>query len=214
MFSPDWFKHGLWLAVLALVGTSCYPGELTVSEADLVTVNHDADYFANNNPSTYFMPDTVGILDDEADEEQLTREEMDFILDQIDRNFDDLGYDRVDEIDEDNLPDVVILVNALITDYRGAGGCIPWWPGWGWDPWWPGWGWGPGYCYPSYVYAYTTGTLSMDMINPDDSTPEELDRVWHAGLNGILRSSVSGNEAFVRDGIDKAFELSPYLSAD
>ena len=54
----------------------------------------------------------------------------------------------------------------------------------------------------------------MDMVPPLEVVPAqepELRRVWQGGLNGVLRSSVQGNEKFIRDGIDKAFELSPYL---
>lgn len=194
---------------LSLLVLSCYPGSINIEEADIVSTNYDAAYFSGNSPSTYFLPDTVVAIGEDVEEAQLSREEMDFILNLIENNFEDLGYTRITEIEEDNLPDVLVTASALVVNVRGAGGCIPWWPGWGWYPWYPGWGWGPGWCYPSYVYSYDTGTLTIDMIAPDEEAgDEEIKRVWNAGLNGILRSNVSGNEKFVTDGINKAFELS------
>ena len=207
------------LFVLAVAGlllgglSGCYPGSLSVEETDVVATNYDPVYFTANNPQNYFMPDTVGLIGDPEADPQLTREEMDFILEQVARNMDEYGFERLDAIDEDDPPDLVLLVSAVVQKV-GVGGCIPWWPGWGWGPWPPGWGWRPGYCYPSYVYSYDVGTLAMDMVPPLEVVPAqepELRRVWQGGLNGVLRSSVQGNEKFIRDGIDKAFELSPYL---
>lgn len=196
--------------------SACYPGSINVEETDIVATNYDPVYFAANNPQNYFMPDTVGLIGDPERDTVISREAMDFILEKVAQNMEDYGFERVDEIDENNPPDLVLLVSAVVQKVQG-GGCMPWWPGWGWGPWPPGWGWGPGYCYPAYIYSYDFGTLTMDMIPPLEVTPAEepeLRRVWQGGLNGVLRSSTKGNEAFIRDGIDKAFELSPYLERE
>ena len=200
------------LGFLVFGAFSCYPGDITIEEADIVSTNYVRSYFDGNSPSKYFMPDTVVVIGDATEIPQLDRDEMDFILAQVSRNFDALGYERITKVEEGNLPDVVVTVSALVVNVKGAG-CIPWYPGWGWGPWYPGWGWGPGYCYPTYLYSYDTGTLAIDMISPvaPANGDDEFYRVWEAGLNGILRSNVQGNENFVRDGVDKAFELSPYL---
>ncbi len=201
------------IAIIALViTTACYPGDdLVVSDLDIVATNYDDEYFNRNSPRTYFMPDTVGVIGDgDANDYELTRAEMDFILAQVASNFSALNYERIETVDDNNLPDVVVTVNTLVTDVTG-GGCIPWWPWWGWYPWYPGWGWGPGYCYPAYVYSYTSGTLTMDMIAPATSTDQDFDIVWRAGINGLVRSNTSGNQTFVRETIDQAFDQSPYL---
>jgi len=121
-----------------------------------------------------------------------------------------LGYERIDSLQGDNLPDVIVTVDAAIINFSGVGGtCVPWW---GWYPWWPGWGWGPGYCYPTYVYNYNTGTLLINMLETITTDEEEFPRVWHGGINGLLRSSDAGNQDFIVSTIDQAFAQSPYLA--
>ena len=212
-FFADHFKL-FTLALFTLGLYSCYPGSIdNIEETDIVGTQYDRDYFDRKSPASYVMPDTVGRIGD--GDPQLDRDEMDFILAQVERNLDELGYTRLSmkDLEEGRLPDVVVTTSAMVIKVTGTG-CIPYWPGWCW---WPGWGYYPpgwsGWCYPTYLYSYTTGTLAIDMISPEESDPdeEEFKRVWSGGLNGILRSSVQGNENFVRDGIDKAFELSPYL---
>jgi len=210
-------KFQFAMAVLLCGLSSWHPDSLSIEEADIVVTDYDPVYFSGNSPQTYFMPDSVGTLGDlDINPLFLTDEEEEFILEQVARNMEMLGYERVEEIDENSPPDLVLFVNRLVEEFRG-GTCIPWWPGWGWWPWPPDWGWGPGYCYPSYVYSYTTGTLTIDMIPPLEVAPSqqsELRRVWSAGLNGILRSNVECNQQFIRNGIDKAFALSPYLAQE
>ena len=202
------------LAIITLY--SCFPGDdLSVEEYDIVATDFMPVYFANNAPTKYFMPDTVGQIGiNPGEATNLTREQMDFILSQVERNFDELGYERiVDALEADNLPDVIVTVNQLTVTTVGVG-CLPWWGWWGWYPWYPGWGWGPGYCYPAYGYSYTTGTVTIDMLSPTESSNSDnlFNRVWEAGINGLLRSTEAGNQTFVRERIDEAFELSPYLA--
>lgn len=189
----------------------CYPGdERTIDELDIVATDHDPEYFESNSPATYHMPDTVGKIGGLDGAFDLTREQMDFILDQVERNFEELGYQRIEDLsDANNLPDVVVTVNGLTVETIGIV-CYPWYGWWYWYWWYPGW-WGNG-CYPAYGYSYTTGTLMIDMIVPGPVPAEaEYDRVWEAGLNGLLRSNQVGNQQFVKESIDQAFNQSPYL---
>ena len=198
---------GATVLLFGLMG--CYPNnELTTSELDIVATNYDDEYFGRVSPSSYHMPDTIAVIGD--GDVQLEREEMDFILARIRKNFSDLGWEEKTMIDENDLPDVVVTVSSVVVKVTGTG-CVPWYPGWGWYPWYPGWGWGGGYCYPTYLYSYTTGTLAIDMISPEESMDETFKRVWNAGVNGLVRSSQVSNEEFVNSTIDKAFEQSPYL---
>ena len=193
--------------IFALNG--CYPSEsLTTSEVDIVVTNYNDNYFNNNSPKSYHLPDTVGVIGD--GDPQLEGDEQQFIIDQIARNLDALGWERKAEIDENDLPDVVVVANALVVT-TAVSGCIPWYPWWGWYPWYPGWGWGGGWCYPTYLGSYKTGTLTVDMIVPAESGDDVFFRAWDAGVNGLLRSSQEGNQNFVRSTIDQAFEQSPYL---
>ena len=107
------------------------------------------------------------------------------------------------------MPDVVVTVNGLTIETVGIV-CYPWYGWWYWYWWYPGW-WGNG-CYPAYGYSYTTGTLMIDMIVPGAvAEEEEYNRVWEAGINGLLRSSQVENQQFVKQNIDQAFAQSPYL---
>ncbi len=200
--------------------SGCYPGGVeTLSELDTVFTNYDEAYFAANNPQTYFMPDSIVVLFDPNNRNQGN---IDFpaaterlILERIERNLSDLGYTRLEGISENNLPDVVVLAEVARNQYTGGGCYYPWYPDWGWGGWWPGWGWGPGWgypCYPQY-YSYETGTVAFQMIDPDESdvAAQLLGVVWRASLNGVVRSSNSTNNQLIVNGIDQAFEQSPYL---
>ncbi len=205
--------RNLALGALMILGlTACYPGGgLTVDELDVVSTDYSPDYFQANDPTTYFLPDSVGVLGIDDPQYALPKADQAFIIGLIQQNMDALGYERI-VTPIDNPPDVAILVSFISTNFTGSGGCIPWWPGWGWGGWWGGWpGWGPGYCYPSYIYSYTTGTLVIDMFPRDqDDGDEDLNLVWHAGMNGLVRSSEAANrEALIR-AIDQAFRQSEF----
>lgn len=199
------------LAILSLGLTACFPGDsLTTDELDVISTDYDPAYFQANDPMTYFMPDSVGVLGSDDPEYALPREDQEFILNLIEQNMTDFGYTRI-FTPIDNPPDVVLLASYVSTRFTGSGGCIPWYPGWGWGGWWPGWGWGPGYCYPSYVYSYTTGTLVMDLLPQDQSDgDEELELVWHAGMNGLVRSSEAAGRNALTRAINQAYSQSAF----
>lgn len=193
---------------LVLTLVACYPDySLTTAELDVVITDFDEEYFDRNAPRSYHMPDTVVYLGEENDLDEATEA---FILSQVSTNFDNLGWTRKSTIDENDLPDVVVAVSVLIVT-TNVGGCIPWYPGWGYYPWYPGWGWGPGWCYPVYAYSYDTGSLLIDMVDPEEIEPDVFRRVWSAGINGLLRSSNAGNREFISRTIDQSFDQSPYL---
>jgi hypothetical protein len=189
---------------------SCYPGEtLTVSEVDIVATDYDDNYFNTKNPTSYHLPDTLSAIG--GGDPNVSEGAEQLILNQIHDNLvNKYGWQRIDVIDENNLPDVIVTASAIQVT-TSVSGCIPWWGGWGWYPWYPGWGWGGGWCYPTYLYSYDTGTIVMDMVDPNEGGVESFGLVWHGGINGLLRSTSAGNENFVRTNIDQAFDQSPYL---
>jgi hypothetical protein len=89
-------------------------------------------------------------------------------------------------------------------------------PGYGWGWGYPGYGWGyPGYYPPvPYYSSYTTGTLRMEMFNPNDIRVVKGDTInpvyWTAGINGILSSNTTTR---ITSTIDQAFKQSPYLQS-
>src|SRR5262249_18367822 len=83
-----------------------------------------------------------------------------------------MGYVRVDTSDHVRA-DVVVLISAITVDNYDVWYSYPWYPYWGW---WPGWdGYYPydassTYYYPFYpvtVTGYTTGSIFIQMIDPD-----------------------------------------------
>ena len=213
-------KFILPILTIAFAFSGCYPGGPEYAEdVDVVVTNYSNEYWEANQPKTYFMPDSLGwILDrDDLDNisDDLTRDYDEFVLGVVEENLAALGYVRIDDVSEENWPDLFVFTQALAIkntqiDY------IPWYPWWGgWYPWWGGWG---GY-YPGYVpvaYSFSTGTILIEIGDAKNLNIEQqlINIVWTAGIDGLLRSSSSSNQQFVRQNIEQAFNQSPYLNAN
>ena len=209
---------GMVLAVYA-----CYPGGATdVSDFDLVITLYDEnfDYSSIGDPTlkTYAMPDSVVEFPDSTQTINPTTEQL--ILQTVADNMANYGYTRIinpDTLVADSIPDVVVLCRALTQDFA-AFTSYPWWGYWGgwyggWYPPYPGWGWG----YPGYWGggSYESGTLFMDMIDPNAPAqpvePPEIPVVWTGAINGVLSGSSASTATRLTDGIIRAFDQSPYL---
>lgn len=210
--------------------SSCYPDDsISVSETDIVmTGYYDSVNFTTLN--TYFMSDTVYPVRDDTSDHSLI-EYNDLIIQTIATNMAAYGYTRVGDT-ATNVPDVRISAASITVKNVTVGWWYPYYPGWGW-----GWGYGwkkssretdyyypgyPGYYPPGwgwgvpYYSSYTTGTLLIEMANPNDIRVVASDTLtplyWAAGINGVL-SSGSDASRITRD-IDKAFELSPEIKTN
>ena len=205
------FKY-LLLTVITmgiLIFQGCYPeNDLTYEQTDVVltTYNDSVDFSSLN---TYYLSDTVYILDE--DDEQVPLENQDIIVDNIVSNMTSAGYTRI-TTEEQGKPDVVILVGAFTSTTTNVGWWYPYYPGWGWG------GWGgyyPGGYYPGYPYvsSYTTGTVVWDMANPDDYDIIKGDTVarvyWNCGIQGVL--SGGSSDSRIIKGINQAFAQSPQI---
>lgn len=205
----------LWAMILVLAG-SCYPDRAEyVEDLDIAATNFDEN-FDFSIVKTYYMPDTiVRITDDDPEPPELTPAQDAEILQTISDNLDAIGYQRLDEASLDEA-DVVVLVNAASTktivywwDYWG------WWPGWGYYP--PGYGPGYGWGYPwggVSGYSYTTGSLIIQMVNPNDTDEDEMEVpvVWLGVVNGLLQGSSENLVYRAKLGVDQLFDQSPYLN--
>ena len=191
----------------------CYPNDsLSAEETDLVLTfyNDSVDF---NTLSTYYINDTVYTLGD--DEEQVPLDNSAVIVNQIVTNMTAAGYTRI-TIEDETKPSVVVLTGAFKSTTVSVGWYYPyygWGGGWGW-----GWGWGgyyPGWGYGGYPYysSYSTGTVVIDMVNPDDNDVidgDTLARVyWNAGIQGVLNGGNTNNR--IKKGIDQAFIQSPQI---
>jgi len=209
---------GLVAVALALALGACYPGDISgIDETDVVLTVHGGNDFSAYN--TYAMPDTVIDVCENADDPECDNAlDIDHsydseILAQIAGRMQGYGYQRVpfDEVDENNLPDVVLIVTVAANERTVT---TIWWPWWGWGGWGPGWG--PGY--PGgggvSVTRWNQGTLEMTMVDPTDTDPDQqlFNVQWDATLSGVLSSANAPIDTNRIDrGIQQAFDQSTYL---
>lgn len=198
-------KLTLVLLTLSILLVGCYPqGPEYTEDLDIVLTNFKSGYDFNSK-GTYARPDKIvkitGNLQDGDDPEFIPDATAALILSQIDKNMENLGWDKVD-IDDD--PDLLLAPASMETttifyyyDY--------WY-------WWYG-GYYPGWGYPSYGGSYTTGTLLMSLIDPEQvGANGNAIFQWTGAINGILTGSY--NATRVNKGIDQAFAQSPYLKTN
>ena len=201
--------------VLGLAG--CYPGEAPVS--DIVATLHDTDNDFTTY-ATFTLPDSVVDAGDPDDPGyiEVSHEYDDAVLARIRSNLVALGWTEIpeDSITSTRVPDVVIMVTALISETTNIWYYPPYW-GW-WGGWYGGW-WGyyPGWGYPCCydVTTYTTGTIGIDMAAMKDVDPdtETAPIAWAARLNGLVNKT-NATQARIEKAIDQAFSQSPYLDID
>lgn len=192
------------LVVGAAAVAACYPSpDLSIEDYDtVVTVVADSAEFSGF--STYFMPDTVFQRPNDGG---VSREFDDLIVSDIHRNMQQLGY--VYEPDPWNEPtDLVVVASAITEEQFTAYLGYPYF----------GPGLSGGFVYPSvgFRYAYTLGTISIDMAEADAIDPDEEDFpvVWTASISGPLQQSNTNKGERITNGIDQAFAQSPYLKPD
>ena len=205
------------ILVLPLLMYSCYPdGPSAVEDMDIVASMHDPE-FNFSVAVTYSMPDTViHIIGEDEKEEDVDHSYDELMLTTVKTNMDAFGYELV-ELDTINPSDVVLLVSAISSTNSGIiYGPGSWWGYWGYWPGWggyypgygPGWGYGyPWFGYPA-AYSYSTGSVFVTMLNPEEFDPENetIGVVWMAAMNGLLKGS--SGETRISEGINQAFKQS------
>lgn len=189
-----------------------------IDELDLVVTRYNNDYDFTGN-QTYLMPDTI-IHVPEKSEFSLQDSLFDqAVLNRVESNMEALGYVRVVESSEgEESPHLVLTLTLIDRNYFGIYGWefSPWYSYWSWYDWgywgypWIGPGWYP--YYPIYwgSYGYSTGSLVVDMLQPQQEGVENhIPVLW----NGIFKGaySIGLNERMLK-GVDQMFDQSPYLS--
>lgn len=201
------------LGTLAFAGiallSGCYPeGAEYIDDYDLVYTDYSPTYDFQGS-TTYSLPDSVVKITGNLEEGELP-EKVDpiyanEILGKIRDNMNSYGWTRVN-VDQD--PDVVILPSMLAVTTTTVS-----YPGyWGWYYPYYGYGWYyPGY-YPPTISSYTTGSLIIQMTNPNDVSPSEtIPVVWLGVVNGLLEGTTSGMIVRIDKTVDQAFAQSQYL---
>jgi hypothetical protein len=185
----------------------CYPNGPTYTEdLDIVITHHNPDYdFVAKG--TYAMPDKIvkitGNLQEGDLPEYLPDANANQILARIADNMESLGWTRVAV---DASPDLLMAPAAwettTITYYYDY---WYWWWG-GYYPYYP-------YYPPVYSYSYTTGTLLMSLMDPDELNGNGYPiNQWTGVLNGILNDKFDATR--VNKLIDQAFTQSSYLKTN
>ena len=226
-----WFGGTLALVVAGGLGAlvACYPGTVTnIEQLDVVVTLHN-DTVTFTGRSTLAVIDSVIHLtdpDNPADTLTVSRDFDDLVISTVISNYESFGYDVVlvspdqTEFPPEDRPDWVVFLSATATENWFAYLTYPWWGYWGW---WGGWGWWPGYgpgwgwwypcCGSIGTGSYTTGTLFIDQIDPNnpDLDEERLPSDWVAGLNGVLGGTSANTANRLTNGINQAFDQSQYL---
>jgi len=195
---------------------SCVPnGAEYVDELDIVYTNHDQNYDFQSK-STFALPDKVIKIDveDAPDDPDWEPEFVDpiyanAILETTRTNMRNLGYT---EVDKSANPDLIILPSALQTDKIYF--YYDWWYWQWWYPGWvPGWGWWyPGY-YPPQVGRIRTGSVFLQMTDPNNQSPtDKIPVVWSGVVNGLFQGSDNSINQRITTTINQAFDQSPYLA--
>jgi hypothetical protein len=203
---PSLWRGTLGVATIlfaALALSSCYPDYgLTVTDYDAVATYRDST--ANfGGYSTFYLRPVVQHVLPPGSADNVTRAYDNVILTSVQGNLEAIGYVKtLDSVNAD------IAVQTSVTSqeymvYYGWGGYYGW--GWGW----------PGYYPPVYGYSYTTGTIIVDMADVLKSNETSMAHsVWMAGLQGLAgQTTGSTTETRIRNGINQAFNQSPYLGA-
>ena len=203
------FKILLLPSVAVLLFAGCYPGGPDFTEdLDVVytTFNPEYDFQA---ATTYSRPDQI-VIDVEIDNDGDTIYEFmkqiyaDQILQRIDANMANLGYQKVDVSAN---PDLLLMPAAMSSTTYFYSYWYCWWYG----GYWGGWGW----YYPPYytVSSYTTGSFIMTLSDPHSDNPiNQTPATWIAAMNGLLTGN--NDVSRVLGGIDQAFEQSTYLKTN
>jgi len=214
---------------------ACHPSGIDdAAETDTVVTRRAKDYDYSRN-LTYDIPDKIADLCDVdtselpngdggaggarpnpfpegADCNEITHRFDDAILADIRRNFEQLGYQRVDK-DAGQKPDVALLVGALSSNNWVAYTYYPWSYYCYYYPYYCGWG----IYYPYYptttLVNYPTGTLLMDLVSLNDADTEQqlTPSIWTGSVSGLLADSDTDSATRIKSTIDQAFDQSPYL---
>jgi hypothetical protein len=194
-------KNLFYLLGIIFLLVSCYPEGIEYYEdTDLVFTNYLESYDFTSQ-GNYSMPDKIvkvtGNLTEGENPEYVKEPYNTQILNLIEDHMTNLGWNKVDVPEDAD----VVLFPAVWTNTT----VVYWYDYWCW--YYPYYYCGWGYYYP-YTTSYTTGTMVMALIPTDESV--EPVSVWTGAINGLM----SGNYDLTRvtNGIDQAFEQSPYLN--
>jgi hypothetical protein len=164
----------------------------SVQDYDVVLTQYD-DQQDFGEYQTFFIVDSVYHYQDPDDpsENDISRDNDGLIIATVKDNLTALGYQYKADADSLDPSDILVIVGASSSDWYSI-----WYPG-------------P----PQATYAYTTGTLFIDMWDTKNAD-QEADVApipWYSRINGIMNDTSASRVQRLQDAINKAFAQSPYL---
>ena len=165
---------------------------------------------------TYAMPDEIEHIIQEGEEDNVDTQFDALILEEIVKQMGALGYTRQTNpaLIPDRNFDLVLSVAATSSTNMTA------YYNYYWGGYWGYWGYGPGWgvYYPPYwgisnVVEYRTGTLLINLIDPDlsDEANKQLGSIWIGTINGLLDDTPANVRIRLKTEIGRCFAQSPYL---
>jgi hypothetical protein len=216
--ASKWLTLASTLAVLVGgVGCLTYPDSDKRLSEEIVVTHYNPDAKFDSYKTFAISPEVIIFSEDdgELDKEPMDEAQGNQLIDQVVKNMKDRGYTQVDKADD---PDLAITVSGLkgtVIGYYSS-----YWGGyWGYPYY-------PYYYYPYYYsYSYNTGTVLVDAVDLNAAPPSRGDAgdagadgkvnvSWVGFVYGVLSSSKSENTADALNGIDQAFEQSPYFRSE
>jgi hypothetical protein len=130
------------------------------------------------------------------------------LLEAVEQNMDASGYTKVADPEADE-PDIVAIVGVVAQENWYLYSYSYWYYDWYWYY--------PGYYPPVYAVSYPSGSAIVMLVKPDEATIEDdgskhAPVIWVAGIWGALSDSATNNIGRAADGVDQAFDQSPYLA--
>lgn len=194
-------KNVILLLFAFILMVSCYPDKpVYYSDLDLVYTNYEKD-FDFTSKGTYSIPDKIvkvtGDLAEGVEPEYVQEPYNTQMLQTIESNMTAMGWTKIADPESADLS----LLPAAWTNTT----VYYWYNYWCWYyPYYCGWGY-----YYQGASSYTTGTLVMTLVASGEDYIDPQG-VWIGACNGLLSGAYDSKR--VTNGINQAFEQSPYLS--
>ena len=197
----------LILSVLLLGACRRSPDFDDLSSQFIVTTTLDTT--ANfGNYKTFYIADTLKYIGGIGSDSLIVGSKAVEIVNVVKSNLASRGYTFVPRSSN---PDLGLTLTAI----KNINVVISSYPGW-WDGWWGSCYWY--YCYPYYypwtsVYAYTTGTIILNMYDLKNAgASHQIRALWNTTGLGALGVGIPNMQLGI-EAINQGFEQSPYVKA-
>jgi len=213
----------------------CYPNEdIYYADTDVALTIYDQDFEFKAEQVCVLFDSVIHVVNE--GEDAIKGNNDDYLITEIKKNLDKTKFNKVYVVkdtaeliaaggDPDNI-DLLIHVSVMETDTYYTYYYNYWyWYGWGWYksgslkstentdyyyyPWYPSGG---------AYYAYTSGTILIDMIDAkaaiaDGGNKEIVEFVvWNNVINGILSGNTTDTRNRITTQVEQCFKQSPYLN--